>query len=219
MYFFFFIIFFLERAVFLLTHTSCKRCRHCHQRGLGGSSDVEASLLGPDPVYPPLTSPFFDLLTAADGKDMSLELWAGQVREGGVTLSDNSPGTWRWQAAEDLLLHMIVHLLWQSKSVALASDLTISRLNCNRYLIQDVTFQSKHGRLTLKGSSLPLKRSPLCYLGFPLWRILLCGPFMGQGASYAQVLVLCWWMSSLWACGNKLNPSIYLHMARPIHLL
>lgn len=189
-------------------------------KGVGRLQRCGGVFAGPRPCLPPrLTSPFFDLLTAADGKDMSLELWAGQVREGGVTVSDNSPGTWRWQAAEDLLLHMIVHLLWQSKSLALASDLTISRLNCNRYLIQDVTFQSKHGRLTLKGSSLPLKRSPLCYLGFPLWRILLCGPFMGQGPSYAPVLVLCWWISSLWACGNKLNPSIYFHMARPIHLL
>lgn len=120
---------------------------------------------------------------------------------------------------DDLLLRMIVHLLWQSQSQALASHLIASRLNCNRYLIRGARFQSKHGRLTLKGSSLPLKCSPLCYLGFPLWRILLCGPFMGQGASYAPVLVLCWWISSLWACGNKLNPSIYLHMARPIHLL
>lgn len=33
-----------------------------------------ASLLSQDPVYPPLTTPVFDLLTAADGKDMSLEL-------------------------------------------------------------------------------------------------------------------------------------------------
>ncbi len=39
-------------------------------RGGGG----EASLLSQDPVYPPLTTPFFDLLTAADGKDRSLEL-------------------------------------------------------------------------------------------------------------------------------------------------
>lgn len=29
---------------------------------------------------------------------------------------------------------------------------------------------------------------------------------MGQGASYAPLLALCWWMGSLWACGNKLNP-------------
>lgn len=61
-------------AVSLLTPTNWKRYRQCHQRGLGGPSDVKASLLGPDPVYPPLTTPFFDLLTAADGKDMSLEL-------------------------------------------------------------------------------------------------------------------------------------------------
>lgn len=107
----------------------------------------------------------------------------------------------------------------RAKARPWVSNLTISRFNCNRYLIQDATFQSKHGRLTLKDSPLPLKRSPLCYLGFPLWRIVLCGPFMGQGASYAPVLVLCWWISSLWACGNKLDPSIHLHMARPIHLL
>lgn len=43
-------------------------------RGGGGGGGMEASLLSQDPVYPPLTTPFFDLLTAADGKDMSLEL-------------------------------------------------------------------------------------------------------------------------------------------------
>lgn len=41
-------------------------------RGSGGGG--EASLLSQNPVYPPLTTPFFDLLTAADGKDRSLEL-------------------------------------------------------------------------------------------------------------------------------------------------
>lgn len=55
------------------------------------------------------------------------------------------------------------------------------------------------------------RTSPLCVAA-------LCGPFMGQGACYAPLLGPRWWMSSLWACGNKLNPSIYLHMARPLHL-
>lgn len=41
---------------------------------VGVGSGMEASLLSQDPVYPPLTTPFFDLLTAADGKDMSPKL-------------------------------------------------------------------------------------------------------------------------------------------------
>ncbi|KAA8582184.1 hypothetical protein FQN60_008924 [Etheostoma spectabile] len=40
-------------------------------RGGGGG---EASLLSQGPVHPLLTTPFFDLLTAADGKDRSLKL-------------------------------------------------------------------------------------------------------------------------------------------------
>lgn len=57
------------------------RCRHRHKRCSGGGG---VSLLSQDPVYFPLTTPFPDLLTAADGRDRSLELRAGQVREGGV---------------------------------------------------------------------------------------------------------------------------------------
>lgn len=211
--------FFREQPYFLLIQAG-KRCRQCHQRGLGGSSDVEASLLGPDPVYPPLSAA------------PSLTCWQLQMEK-----------IWAWSYEQDRWERVEPHLVTTAqghgdgkllticcctrsyiyydrvKAKASAGDLIASRLNCNRYFIRDARFQSKHGRLTLKGSSLPLKCSPLCYLGFPLWRILLCGPFMGQGASYAPVLVLCWWISSLWACGNKLNPSIYLHMARPIHLL
>lgn len=51
----------------------------------GGSGGRGVSLLSQGPVYLPLTTPPFpDLLTAADGRDRSLELRAGQVREGGV---------------------------------------------------------------------------------------------------------------------------------------
>lgn len=35
---------------------------------------LKACLLSQYPVYPPLTTPFFDLLTAADGRDRGLEL-------------------------------------------------------------------------------------------------------------------------------------------------
>lgn len=41
--------------------------------GIGGRG-MEASLLSQGPVYHPPTTPVFDLLTAADGKDMSLKL-------------------------------------------------------------------------------------------------------------------------------------------------
>lgn len=61
-----FIYSFLEQSFFLLINVI--------KGGWEGPAFAEAPLLGPDPVYPPLTTPFFDLLTAADGKDMSLEL-------------------------------------------------------------------------------------------------------------------------------------------------
>lgn len=46
----------------------------------GIAAVIWRTLLSQDFVYSPLTTPFFDLLTAADGKDMSLELLVGQVR-------------------------------------------------------------------------------------------------------------------------------------------
>lgn len=46
----------------------------------GVAAVIWRTLLSQDFVYSPLTTPFFDLLTAADGKDMSLELLVGQVR-------------------------------------------------------------------------------------------------------------------------------------------
>lgn len=43
----------------------------------------------------------------------------------------------------------------------------------------------KAGKLILRVSSLPFRRSSLCSRvtqDFPFWRVLLCGPFMGRGA-------------------------------------
>lgn len=52
-----------------------KRCRRSHQWASRiGAGAAAASLLIQDPVHPPPTTSVFDLLTAADGKDMSLEL-------------------------------------------------------------------------------------------------------------------------------------------------
>lgn len=53
-----------------------QRCRRSHRAAAAwiGAGAAAASLLSQDPVYPPPTTPVFDLLTAADGKDMSLEL-------------------------------------------------------------------------------------------------------------------------------------------------
>lgn len=194
---------------------------------MGVGAVVEASLLSQDPVYPPLTTPVFDLLTAADGKDRSLELWAGQVREGGVRSTQSATTA---QGHRDRKLLVACWLTWMSSQYAKQDRLgkrflsPLLNTNCNRQTIPKLSLTRRcisGGRRQIDSKSPPflLDVHLLSYTGFPLLRVLLCGPFMGQGASYAPLLAPCWWMGSLWACGNKLNPSIYLHMARPIHLL
>lgn len=68
--------FFVYSAIlcFALPCTSWKRCRQSHQVVVDHGRGMEASLLSQGLVYHPPITPVFDLLTAADGKDMSLEL-------------------------------------------------------------------------------------------------------------------------------------------------
>lgn len=59
----------------LVSREEKNRYRRSHRSASWiGAGAAAASLLSQNPVYPPPTTPVFDLLTAADGKDMSLEL-------------------------------------------------------------------------------------------------------------------------------------------------
>lgn len=109
-----------------------------------------------------LLPPFPDLLTAADGRDRCLELWTGQVREGGVmwALSQwQQPCDTRLKVARFAEISFRINVCSKQYSIVLAGDFWIPPLitNCStmwKLSLRENTLQKKHGKLTRKVSSL-----------------------------------------------------------------